>query len=91
MPKFLPGSVTTHRTTGDLGWPNSKIPVSELHGQFYFPIKDVLEEFDLKGNVEKNGYKFIDKLLDEQGESAAMLIFGLLPKQICIPVLVWFV
>ena len=44
--------VTTHRTTGDLGWPNSKIPVSELHGQFYFPIKDVLEEFDLKGNAE---------------------------------------
>lgn len=77
----------TKFTTGNLGWPNSDIPVYSLKDEFYLPLDAVIIEFDLKEHVSKNGYKFIDKLLEEQlpGERISCR------KQTCLTVFFSFV
>ena len=57
------GITATNRSTKDLGWPNSDIPIYVVNDQFYLPLKKVLEEFSLKEHVVKNGYKYIDKII----------------------------
>lgn len=42
--------------------------IETYDGESYFLVKEILREFDLKRHVDKNGYKSIDKLLEEQGE-----------------------
>ena len=55
-------------TTSDLGWPSSNIAIYAQNNEYFFHVKQLIEELGLKSHVEKNGFKFIDKLLVEQGK-----------------------
>ena len=56
----------------DIGWP-LELTMYKYNGDIYFGVQEILQEFYLKKHVEKNGYKAIDKLLEEQGEGATII------------------